>query len=61
MVRLKKIAKYTTNIMAIVNALILGLHPIWNIPYANEVSETLIVIMAVIGTYLLGQQAIDRR
>lgn len=54
MEKVKKIAKYATNILAIINALLVGLDPIWNIPYADKVSETLIVVMAVIGTYLLG-------
>ena len=54
MEKVKKIAKYTTNILAIINALLVGLDPVWNIPYADKVSETLIVVMAVIGTYLLG-------
>lgn len=56
---IKKIAKYTTNILAIINALILGLDPIWNIPYADEITKTIIVIVAVIGTYLLGGKAIN--
>lgn len=57
MEKVKKIAKYVTNILAIINALLIGLDPIWGIPYANEISETMIVIMAVIGTYLLGDKA----
>lgn len=56
---IKKIAKYTTNILAIINALILGLDPIWNIPYADKISNTIIVIIGVIGTYLLGSKAIN--
>ena len=52
--KVKKIAKYVTNVLAIINALLIGLDPIWNIPYADKVSETIIVVMAVIGTYLLG-------
>lgn len=52
--KVKKIAKYVTNILAIINALLVGLDPIWNIPFADKVSETIIVVMAVIGTYLLG-------
>jgi hypothetical protein len=58
---MKKIAKYTTNILAIINALLIGLAPIWNIPYADKVSDTLIVIMAVIGTYLLGDKAVAKK
>ena len=56
---IKKIAKYATNILAIINALLVGLAPIWNIPYADKISDTLIVVMAVIGTYLLGDKAVS--
>lgn len=60
MEKIKTIAKYVTNILAIINALLVGLDPIWNIPYADKVSETIIVIMAVIGTYLLGSKATSK-
>jgi hypothetical protein len=60
MEKIKKIAKYTTNILAIINALILGLEPIWNIPYADKISATITVIIGVIGTYLLGQKALRK-
>lgn len=56
MEKVKKIAKYTTNILAIINAFILGLNPIWNIPYATKISETIIVVIGVIGVYLLGSK-----
>jgi hypothetical protein len=56
---IKKIAKYTTNILCIINALLLGLDPIWNIPYADKISATIIVIVGVIGTYLLGDKAVN--
>lgn len=56
---IKKIAKYTTNILAIINALILVLDPIWNIPYADKISATITGIIGVIGTYLLGSKAIN--
>lgn len=54
--KIKKIAKYTTNILAIVNALLVGLNPIWNIPYCDKITATFSVVMAVIGTYLLGDK-----
>ena len=57
--KIKKIAKYTTNILAIINALILGLDPIWHIPYADKISATIIVIVGVIGTYLLGTKTVS--
>jgi len=59
MEKIKKIAKYTTNILAIINALILGLDPIWHIPYADKISATIIVIVGVIGTYLLSDKAVN--
>lgn len=58
--KIKKIAKYVTNILAIINALLLGLNPIWGIPYADKISDTLIVVMAVIGTYLLGTKTVEK-
>ena len=57
---MKKIAKYTTNILAIINALILGLDPIWGIPYADKISATITVIIGVIGTYLLTPKVVDK-
>ena len=46
--------------MTIANALLVGLDPIWNIPYADKTVATLSVIMAVISTYLLGGKAISK-
>ena len=60
MEKIKKIAKYTLNTMTIVNALLVGLDPIWNIPCADKTVATLSVIMAVISTYLLGDKAISK-
>lgn len=60
MAKVKKIAKYTLNTMTIVNALLVGLDPIWNIPYADKTVATLSVFMAVISTYLLSGKAISK-
>lgn len=57
--KIKKIAKYTLNVLTILNALLVGLAPIWGIPYADKLSQTMAVIMAVISTYLLGNKAIN--
>ncbi len=59
MKKVKKIIKYATNILAILNALLIGLDPIWNIPYAEKISATIIVIIGVFGTYLLGDKAVN--
>ena len=60
MEKIKKISKYTLNTLTIVNALLVGLDPIWNIPYADKTIATISVIMAVISTYLLGNKAISK-
>ena len=58
--KIKKISKYTLNILTIVNALLVGLDPIWGIPYADKTIATISVVMAVISTYLLGNKAVSK-
>lgn len=53
--KLKKIAKYTLNVLTIINALIIGIAPIWNIN-ADKITNTIAVIIAVISGYLLGNK-----
>ena len=57
MEKIKKCAKYVLNALTIVNALLIGLAPIWDIP-ADKVIQTISVVMAVISTYLLGNKAV---
>ena len=57
---LKKISKYALNGLAVVNALLVGLDPIWGIPYADKAIGTISVVMAVISTYLLGNKAVNK-
>lgn len=57
MEKVKQIAKYVLNALTIVNALLIGLAPIWDIP-ADRVIQTISVVMAVISTYLLGNKAV---
>lgn len=59
--KIKTVSKYTLNILTIVNALLIGLDPIWGIPYADKAIATISVIMAVISTYLLGNKAITKK
>ncbi|WP_177918049.1 hypothetical protein [uncultured Eubacterium sp.] len=54
--RLKEIAKYCLNTLTIINALLVGLSPIWNWD-CDRVIQTISVVMAVISTYLLGNKA----
>lgn len=57
MAKIKKCAKYILNALTIVNALLIGLAPIWDIP-ADRIIQTISVVMAVISTYLLGDKAV---
>lgn len=54
----KKIAKYTTNVLCIISALVAGINAIdgITIPYAHQIVEVISVVTGVIGTYLLGQK-----
>lgn len=54
---IKKISKYAINILAIINALLVGLSPIWGWN-SDKIIETISVVMAVISTYLLGQKIV---
>ena len=60
MKKIKKIAKYSINILAIINALLIGILPIWNIN-GDKITDTINVIIAVLGTYLLGDKAISTK
>lgn len=53
--KIKKIAKYTTNILGIIAALIIGFNAIEGItiPHATQIVEGIAVIQGVIGTYLI--------
>lgn len=58
MEQLKKIAKYTTNILAIIAALVAGINTVEGItiPYATQIVQVIAVLQGVIGTYLLGSK-----
>ena len=60
MEKVKKVSKYTLNTLTIINALLVGLDPIWGIPYADKTIATIAVVMAVISTYLLGNKAVNK-
>lgn len=63
MEKVKTIAKYVTNILAIVSALIAGINAVEGItiPYAIQIVQIIAVVQGVIGTYLLGQKAISNK
>ena len=58
--KIKKIAKYTLNVLTIANVLLVELDPIWNIPYAEKIISTVGVVMAIISACLLGNKAVRK-
>lgn len=63
MEKVKTIAKYTTNILAIISALVAGINAVdgVTIPYAIQIVQIIAVVQGVIGTYLLGQKAVSKK
>lgn len=62
MEKVKKIAKYTTNVLTIIIALLLGIDSVEGItiPYCIQITGVISVVNGVIGTYLLGQKAVTK-
>lgn len=61
--KIKKIAKYTTNGLGIIAALITGINAIEGItiPYAMQIVQVIAVIQGVIGTYLLSNKVLNNK
>lgn len=59
--KLKKIAKFTTNGLGIIGALVTGINAVEGItiPYAIQIVQVIAVIQGVIGTYLLSDKALN--
>ena len=60
MKKIKQMAKYTTNILAIIGALVSGINAVEGItiPYAIQIVQIIAVVQGVIGTYLLSNKAV---
>ncbi len=63
MEKVKKIAKYTINILAIISALVAGINTVdgITIPFAVQIVQIIAVVNGVISTYLLGQKAVSNK
>lgn len=63
MEKVKKIAKYATNILAIISALVAGINAVEGItiPYAIQIVQIIAVVQGVIGSYLLSNKAITKK
>lgn len=61
--KVKKVAKYTINILAIVGALVSGINAVEGItiPYAIQIVQIISVVQGVLGTYLIGNKAIENK
>lgn len=57
--KFKKAVKYILNALTIINALIIGIAPIWNVN-ADKITNTISVVVAVISGYLLGNKAVTK-
>lgn len=51
--KIKTISKYVMNVLAMINALIVGLSPIWGWSL-DKVTDSIVVITGVLGLYLVG-------
>ena len=60
MEKVKKYSKYTMNVLGMINALIIGLSPIWGWEL-GQVTDTISVIMGVIGLYLVGGKILETK
>lgn len=60
MEKIKKIAKYTVNILGIISMLVAGLNQVdgITIPHALQIVQIIAVINGILSTYLLGQKAV---
>ncbi len=63
MEKIKKISKYTLNVLTIISALILGINAVEGItiPYCAQITGVIAAVNGVISTYLLGQKAIKNK
>lgn len=62
MEKVKKISKYTLNILTIISALLLGINSVEGItiPYTTQIVGVIAAINGVISTYLLGNKAVTK-
>ena len=51
--KIKTVSKYVMNILAFINALLVGLSPIWGW-HLDRLTDSIVVITGIIGLYLVG-------
>lgn len=60
MKKVKKISKYVMNVLAMINAIIVGLSPIWGWNL-EKVTDSIVVITGVIGLWLVGGKLFETK
>lgn len=60
MKKVKKISKYVMNVLAMINALIVGLSPIWGWNL-EKVTDSIVVITGIIGLWLVGGKLFETK
>lgn len=58
--KIKKTSKYLMNILAMINALIIGLSPIWGWQL-DKITDSIVVITGIIGLYLVGGKLFEEK
>lgn len=58
--KIKKISKYTMNILGMINALIIGLSPIWDWEL-SKITDSISIIIGIIGLYLVSGKLFETR
>lgn len=58
MEKIKKISKYTMNVLAMINALLIGLSPIWGW-HLDKITDSIVVITGIIGLYLVSGKVFE--
>ena len=60
MKKVKKISKYVMNCLALINAIIVGLSPIWGWNL-EKVTDSIVVITGIIGLWLVGGKLFETK
>lgn len=58
--KIKKISKYVMNIMAFINAILVGLSPVWGWNL-DKVTDSIVILVGIIGAYLVSGKIFDTK
>ena len=57
--KIKKISKYSMNILAIVNVLLIKLSPVWGW-HLEKITDTITIVVGVLGAYLVSGKIFEQ-